>query len=267
MASFEDVPPPPLEEAPLEVIKDPNQILRRGTSSGSNFGGSFYDEQRARASSSGKNLLMRALSGNDSPTAFAWGNVNEHLDDYEQVFHPVKKVFELREKQTGKVLREPPKDWGWDNKWSRCQKPAAQQFSETVRDEVIDFLVKHLPSKIHLIDDLLDKWEGQEDKLFKFLEEDFGQGDSVIPGQTAAMKPEDKEDFIFNKLTNPKLYTGASRHRFDSKGIGRGAEGRDRVRKGGGGVGFSSFKGNSNDKSEEQVGPLNAVDFLNRKWS
>ncbi|GMH98348.1 hypothetical protein TrVE_jg12924 [Triparma verrucosa] len=257
MSGF-DIPPPPLEDAPPDVKR--TQILRRHNSSNSSFGSSFGAEQeRARISSSGKRLLVRALSGNDNPTSFAWGNVNNNPTDYEQFYNPVKSTYEIREKKTGKVLKEPPKDWGWDNKWSRGEVTAEQQFNETVRDELIDFLVVHLPSKIHLIDDLVDKWAGQEEQLFRFLEEEFGNGDSVVPGQKGAVKKEDREDYIFKKLTDTKLYTGASRQRFDSKGVGIGAEGR-------GGEVFSSFKGNTNEKSDD-VGPMDACDFLNRKWS
>ena len=81
----------------------------------------------------------------------------------------------------------------------------------------------------------------------------------AVPGQKGAVKKEDREDYIFKKLTDTKLYTGASRQRFDSKGVGIGAEGR-------GGKVFSSFKGNTNEKSDD-VGPMDACDFLNRKWS
>ncbi|KXZ47017.1 hypothetical protein GPECTOR_38g253 [Gonium pectorale] len=53
---------------------------------------------------------------------------------------------------------------------------------------------------------------------------------------------------IFDKLTDPKLYTGAHKHRFDDNGNGRGLAGRDRIAKGHGFIAGNS--GNVNDLSQ-----------------
>eukprot|EP00759_Apiculatamorpha_spiralis_P046599 PhF_6_TR42896/c0_g1_i2/m.64994 len=45
---------------------------------------------------------------------------------------------------------------------------------------------------------------------------------------------------IFDKLTNPKLYTGIHKHRFDRKGNGIGKSGRDVIPKGKGHVGYGT---------------------------
>ncbi|PNH05110.1 hypothetical protein TSOC_008673 [Tetrabaena socialis] len=49
-----------------------------------------------------------------------------------------------------------------------------------------------------------------------------------------SLRYDGKRESIFDKLTDPKLYTGAHKHRFDADGNGRGLAGRDRVAKGSG---------------------------------
>ena len=44
---------------------------------------------------------------------------------------------------------------------------------------------------------------------------------------------DEEQPTIFQKLTDPKLYVGHHKHRFDKKGKGKGLAGRDSVRKGG----------------------------------
>lgn len=48
---------------------------------------------------------------------------------------------------------------------------------------------------------------------------------------------------IFDKLTDPSLYTGSHKHRFDEEGRGRGLEGRDSVAKGLGTNGVTAYYG------------------------
>lgn len=48
---------------------------------------------------------------------------------------------------------------------------------------------------------------------------------------------------IFDKLTDPSLYTGSHKHRFDEDGRGRGLEGRDSVAKGLGTGGVTAYYG------------------------
>ncbi|KAH7827724.1 putative p25-alpha [Monocercomonoides exilis] len=43
----------------------------------------------------------------------------------------------------------------------------------------------------------------------------------------SAPKPKAKKSNIFDRLTDPKLYTGAHKNRFDADGKGRGKAGRD----------------------------------------
>jgi len=67
---------------------------------------------------------------------------------------------------------------------------------------------------------------------------------------------ESKQKDVFDKLTDPRLYTGAHKSRFDLKtGRGKGLEGGDRAAKG---VGTphtprSKFKGNTNTNTDEQI--------------
>ena len=58
---------------------------------------------------------------------------------------------------------------------------------------------------------------------------------------------------VFDKLTDPSLYTGMHKHRFDSSGQGLGIKGRDRTIKGFGTSidSPSTFKGNTNTNSDE----------------
>ncbi len=63
---------------------------------------------------------------------------------------------------------------------------------------------------------------------------------------------------IFDRLTDPKLYTGAHKHRFDTDGRGRGLEGRDSMPKGAGATPAShaprtAFKGHTNTGSDEKI--------------
>ena len=67
---------------------------------------------------------------------------------------------------------------------------------------------------------------------------------------------------IFDRLTDPDLYTGAHKHRFDRNGQGRGMSGRDSVTKGQGyvsGAGKSSFKGHTNTSTNEQIHDISQV--------
>jgi hypothetical protein len=60
------------------------------------------------------------------------------------------------------------------------------------------------------------------------------------------------------RLTDPALYTGAHKHRFDADGRGRGLEGRDSMPKGAGATPAShaprtAFKGHTNTGSDEKI--------------
>ena len=53
-------------------------------------------------------------------------------------------------------------------------------------------------------------------------------------GRKSAQPPDGASPQIFDRLTDPSLFTGAHKHRFDKKGQGRGLDGRDYVGKGSG---------------------------------
>lgn len=76
-------------------------------------------------------------------------------------------------------------------------------------------------------------------------------------GERSASKPS-----IFDKLTDPKLYTGAHKHRFDPKtGQGKGLAGRDRCQKGTGTphTTSSNFRGSTNANSDETVHSISQI--------
>lgn len=80
---------------------------------------------------------------------------------------------------------------------------------------------------------------------------------AVPDGPGATCETEQKSENIFDRLTNPKLYTGAHKHRFDAEtGKGKGLGGRDRAAKGIGampGAPRSAFKGDTNTGTDETV--------------
>mmetsp|Transcript_13817 Transcript_13817/g.23764 ORF Transcript_13817/g.23764 Transcript_13817/m.23764 type:complete len:313 (-) Transcript_13817:233-1171(-) len=72
--------------------------------------------------------------------------------------------------------------------------------------------------------------------------------------ETPPRRNNSKRD-IFDKLTDPRLYTGAHRHRFDtSTGKGRGLAGRDNAFKGNGsGAKINNFHGHTNTGTDTKV--------------
>ena len=74
---------------------------------------------------------------------------------------------------------------------------------------------------------------------------------------------------IFDRLTDSSKYTGTHKHRFDASGRGRGLDGRDRVSKGGFGLGVSpnsreaQYKGNTNTNTDVIYNDLS--DFIVRR--
>eukprot|EP00941_MAST-03F_sp_MAST-3F-sp1_P002006 g2006.t1 len=73
---------------------------------------------------------------------------------------------------------------------------------------------------------------------------------------------------IFDKLTDPKLYTGTHKHRFDKNGKGRGKAGRDSVPTGTGSMHYADntgFMGNTNTGTDQVF--LDSAQFLTRAMS
>ena len=76
---------------------------------------------------------------------------------------------------------------------------------------------------------------------------------------------------IFDRLTDTSQYTGTHKHRFDETGHGRGLDGRDRIGKGGYGMGAppssqsreAQYKGNTNTNTNVVYNDLS--DFIVRR--
>ena len=152
----------------------------------------------------------------------------------------------------------------------------------TEREELVAFFELHDQMRVVEVDLLLDEYAGREVELFEALEREYNVhelgGSGIVPGQEpAAQAPEKpKRVNIFDKLTDVSMYTGASSHRFDKDGVGRGLTGRDRLHVGKGshgvhGDGSSVFKGNSNhhktrSDSAGDTGIIDAASFLTRQW-
>eukprot|EP00760_Papus_ankaliazontas_P004268 PhM_4_TR1174/c0_g1_i1/m.14207 len=75
-------------------------------------------------------------------------------------------------------------------------------------------------------------WIGQEHNHHTAAPEEYQRPDKHVPADRR------RHMNIFDKLTNPNLFTGIHKHRFDpSTGRGKGKEGRDVITKGGGHLG------------------------------
>ena len=66
---------------------------------------------------------------------------------------------------------------------------------------------------------------------------------------------------IFDRLTDSSQYTGTHKHRFDASGRGRGLDGRDRISKGGFGLGVSRILGKQSIK-ETQIQTLTSSTMI-----
>ena len=109
------------------------------------------------------------------------------------------------------------------------------------------------------ITSILLQYTGRYDLLISKLESVVGV--SVVKGQKVVRRKLRKGE-VFDKLTDHRLYTGTSRHRFTAEGVGRGAEGRDGIR----GKGFKGGEGRDRGKTGGDDGFIKAEDFLNRQW-
>ena len=235
---------------------------------------------RSRAASSGAVLLQLALgdhvAANDKVN---WLDTTDNFNDYLQVLDPSTGRVTLIHKTTHKKLMEPPREWGYGVDEAKNRKSAKSIFARAEQTELIEFFEKYDPMRVVEVDGLLDEYAGHEEFLFSSLERKYnvtGAGDGVVPGQNPApAKPPRKKNSIFDKLTDTSMYTGASSHRFDKDGMGRGLTGRDRLHVGKGSHGAAHgadvFGGNTNDhrnRSETagDTGTIDAADFLTRQW-
>mmetsp|Transcript_19215 Transcript_19215/g.31531 ORF Transcript_19215/g.31531 Transcript_19215/m.31531 type:complete len:323 (-) Transcript_19215:24-992(-) len=98
----------------------------------------------------------------------------------------------------------------------------------------------------------------------KSLARSIGRRRASLRFNAAKEEEETKvHESIFDKLTDPSLYTGAHRHRFDSTtGKGKGIAGRDRISKGDGTNANSrrvSYAGNTNTNTDQTIHDISQV--------
>ena len=103
---------------------------------------------------------------------------------------------------------------------------------------------------------------GRRRASLRNLEASFGKVALDSDTRYVSESKESSGGNIFDRLTDPRLYTGAHKHRFDPRtGKGRGLQGRDSVAKGPGysKAASTSFKGYTNTGSEETFHSISQI--------